>query len=151
MNLAIQRGEVDGRVVSEESAALYGPCNGMRALATLARKRAEQFPSIPTIFEAAAMNPAQSRLIGWRAGIAELGRVVMVTPGTPQDRTDVLRTVFADVIGDPTFVAEVKRLSLTANYASADEVRGSVEQAMETLDGAGLAEVRDIALNRYYH
>ena len=33
MNLAIQRGEVDGRVVSEESAALYGPSNGMRVVA----------------------------------------------------------------------------------------------------------------------
>src|SRR6185295_14700963 len=43
MNLAIQRGEADGRVVSEESAALYGPSAGMRVLLTLARHRAEQF------------------------------------------------------------------------------------------------------------
>jgi tripartite-type tricarboxylate transporter receptor subunit TctC len=150
MNLAIQRGEVDGRIVSEESAALYGPSNGMRALATLARKRAEQFPSVPTIFEAAVLRPAQARWIDWRAGIAELGRVVMVTPGTPEDRTNLLRAVFTDVIHDPAFVADVKRLSLSVNYASANEVRASVEQAMETLDKAGVAEVRDVALNRYY-
>ena len=48
MNLAIQRGEVDGRIVSEESAALYGPSNGMRFVAVLARKRVEQFPAAPT-------------------------------------------------------------------------------------------------------
>jgi tripartite-type tricarboxylate transporter receptor subunit TctC len=150
MNLAIQRGEVDGRVVSEEAAALYGPSSGMRVLATLARKRAEQFPSIPTIFEAAAIGPAQARLIDWRAGIAGLGRVVMVTPGTPQDRTDLLRAVFAEVIADPAFVAEMKRLSLSASYASADEIGVTVERAMDTLDKAGLAEVRDVAINRYY-
>ena len=46
MNLAIQRGEVDGRVVSEEAAALYGPSGGMRVLVTLARKRAEQRPAV---------------------------------------------------------------------------------------------------------
>jgi tripartite-type tricarboxylate transporter receptor subunit TctC len=90
-------------------------------------------------------------LIDWRTGIAGLGRVVMVTPGTPQDRTDLLRAVFADVIGDPAFVAEVKRLNLSANYASAQEVHAAVEQAMATLDTAGIAEVRDVALNRYYH
>ena len=38
MNLAIQRGEADGRVVSEEAAALYGPGTGMRTFVTLARK-----------------------------------------------------------------------------------------------------------------
>jgi tripartite-type tricarboxylate transporter receptor subunit TctC len=151
MNLAIQRGEVDGRVVSEEAAALYGPSGGMRVLVTLSRKRAEQFPDSPAIFEAASIGAAQARLIDWRAGIADLGRVLLVTPGTPQDRTDLLRAALAEVIGDPAFVAEIKRLKLSANYASAEAVRASVEQAMTTLDAAGLAEVRDIALNRYYH
>jgi tripartite-type tricarboxylate transporter receptor subunit TctC len=62
-----------------------------------------------------------------------------------------LRAAFADVIRDPAFAAEVKRLSLSVNYASADEVRAAVDQAMDTLDKAGIAEVRDIALNRYFH
>jgi tripartite-type tricarboxylate transporter receptor subunit TctC len=150
MNLAIQRGEVDGRVVSEESAALYGPSNGMRVVAVLARKRLEQFPDAPTLFEAAALSPAQARLIDWRASIAGLGRLVMVTPGTPQDRVELLQKAFADVIRDPEFVAEVKKLSLSANHASADEVRATVEHAMTTLAAAALAEVRQIALERYY-
>jgi tripartite-type tricarboxylate transporter receptor subunit TctC len=150
MNLAIQRGEVDGRIVSEESAALYGPSNGMRVAAVLARKRVEQFPAAPTLFEAAQIGPSQARLIDWRASIAGLGRLMMVTPGTPQDRVDLLRKAFADVIRDPAFIAEVKTLGLSANHASADEVRATIEQAMTTLDQAGLAEVRNIVLERYY-
>ncbi len=149
MNLAIQRGEVDGRVVSEESAALYGPSNGMRVVAVLARKRLEQVPDAPTLFEAAALSPAQARLIDWRASIAGLGRLVMVTPGTPQDRVELLQKAFADVIRDPEFVAEVKKLSLSANHASADEVHATVEHAMTMLDAPALAEVRQIALERY--
>ena len=82
MNLAIQRGEVDGRVVSEESAALYGPSNGMRVVAVLARTRVEQFPDAPTLFESAKLAPAQAHLIDWRASIAGLGRLMVVTPGT---------------------------------------------------------------------
>jgi tripartite-type tricarboxylate transporter receptor subunit TctC len=150
MNLAIQRGEVDGRIVSEESAALYGPSNGMRVVAVLARKRVEQFPAAPTVFEAAELGPAQARLIDWRAGIAGLGRLIMVTPGTPQDRLDLLRRAFAEVIGDGGFIAEVKKLGLSANHAGADEVRAAIEQAMTTLDQEGLAEVRNVALERYY-
>ena len=150
MNLAIQRGEVDGRIVSEESAALYGPSNGMRVVAVLARKRVEQFPAAPTLFEAAQLGPAQARLIDWRAGIAGLGRLIMVTPGTPQDRLDLLRQTFAEVIRDGGFIAEVKKLGLSANHAGADEVRAAIEQAMTTLDQAGLAEVRNVALERYY-
>src|SRR5882724_4497321 len=150
MNLAIQRGEVDGRIVSEESAALYGPSNGMRVVATLARKRVEQFPDAPTLFEAAELSPAAARLIDWRAGIAGLGRLMVVTPGTPRDRLDLLQKTFAEIVRDPAFIAEAKRLNLSANHAGADEVRAAVEQAMTTLDKAGLAEMRAIALERYY-
>jgi tripartite-type tricarboxylate transporter receptor subunit TctC len=150
MNLAIQRGEVDGRVVSEESAALYGPSNGMRVVAVLARTRVEQFPDAPTLFESAKLAPAQARLIDWRASIAGLGRVMVVTPGTPPERVDLLQKTLAEIIRDPAFVAEAKKLSLSANHAGADEVRATVEQAMTLLDKAGLAEIRQIALERYY-
>jgi tripartite-type tricarboxylate transporter receptor subunit TctC len=150
MNLAIQRGEVDGRVVSEESAALYGPSNGMRVVAVLARTRVEQFPDAPTLFESAKLAPAQARLIDWRASIAGLGRLMVVTPGTPPERVDLLQKTLAEIIRDPAFVAKAKKLSLSANHAGADEVRATVEQAMTLLDKAGLAEIRQIALERYY-
>jgi tripartite-type tricarboxylate transporter receptor subunit TctC len=150
MNLAIQRGEVDGRVVSEESAALYGPSNGMRVVTVLARTRVEQFPDAPTLFESATLAPAQARLIDWRASIAGLGRLMVVTPGTPPERVDLLQKTLAEIIRDSAFVAEAKKLSLSANHAGADEVRATVEQAMTLLDKAGLAEIRQIALERYY-
>ena len=151
MNLAITRCEVDGRVISDEAAALYGPSSGMRIVTTLARKRSEKFPDVPTIFEAGQLAPEQARLLDWRASIAGLGWIILVTPGTPQDRVDLLRKMLAEILRDPAFVAEVTRFSLAAGYASADEVRATVERAMTTLDAKGLAEMRDIALDRYYH
>ena len=150
MNLAIQRGEVDGRVVSDEAAALYGASSGMRVLATMARKRAAPFPDAPTVFEAASLTPAQAKLLDWRASIAGLGRLVLATPGTPPDRVELLRKAMADVMRDPAFLAEVKKFNLSANYASAEDVRATVEKAMTTLDEKGLAEMRDIVLDRYY-
>ncbi len=150
MNLAITRGEVDGRVISDEAAALYGPSSGMRIVTTLARKRSANFPDVPTVFEAAKLAPEEARLLEWRASIASLGRIILVTPGTPQDRVDLLRKMLAEILRDPEFVAEVKKFNLAAGYASAADVRETVERAMTTLDGKGLAEMKDIALERYY-
>jgi len=150
MNLAIARGEVDGRVISDEAAALYGTGSGMRVLATLARNRSEKFPDVPTVFEAAQLAPTAARLLDWRAGIAGLGRVILVTPGTPSDRIELLRSALGEILRDPAYVAEIRKVNLAAGYASAEEVRTMVEQAMTTLDARGLAEMKEIALDRYY-
>jgi putative tricarboxylic transport membrane protein len=151
MNMAIQRAEVDGRVISDEAAALYGESSGMRVLAILARKRSEKFPNVPTIFEAAKMQATAERLLDWRASIASLGRVILTTPGTPKERVDYLRAALADILRDPAFIAEMKKLNLAAGYLSAEEVKATVEKAMTTLDDKGLAEMKEIALNRYYN
>ena len=59
---------------------------------------------------------------------------MLVTPGTPPERVDLLQKTLAEIMRDPAFIAEVKKLNLSANYAGADEVRATVEQAMTTLD-----------------
>ncbi len=151
MNMAIQRAEVDGRVISDEAAALYGPSSGMRILTVLARKRSEKFADVPTVFEAAKLSAEAERLLDWRANIAGLGRVILTTPGTPKERVDYLRAALADVLRDPAFIAEMNKVNLAAAYLSADEVQASIEKAMTTLDAKGLAAMKDIALNRYYH
>jgi tripartite-type tricarboxylate transporter receptor subunit TctC len=150
MNIAIQRGEVDGRVISDESAALYAAGAGMRVLATLARKRSDLFPQVPTIFEAADLNAEQKRLIDWRASIAALGRVILVTPGTPQDRVDLLQKMLGEILTDAAFVAEAKKQNLSAGYVGAEQVRATVQSAMATLDEKGLSQVKEIVLERYY-
>lgn len=151
MNLAIQRGEVDGRIISDESAALYAAPAGMRILATLARKRGDLFPDVPTLFEAANLSAEQARLIDWRASIAGLGRVILVTPGTPQDRVDLLRKLLGEILTDPAFVAEAKKQNLSAGYVDAERVKATVASAMATLDDKELSQVKEIALDRYYH
>jgi tripartite-type tricarboxylate transporter receptor subunit TctC len=151
MNMAIQRAEVDGRVISDEAAALYGSSSGMRTLTVLARKRSEKFPDVPTIFEAAKLSPSAERLLDWRANIASLGRVILTTPGTPKERVDYLRAELAKVLQDPAFIAEMTKVKLAAGYLSAEDVQAAVEKAMTTLDAKGLAEMKDIALNRFYN
>ncbi len=123
----------------------------MRVITTLARATARRsFPNVPTIFEAAKLSPNAARLLDWRANIAGLGRVILVTPGTPPERVELLRRALADVLRDPAYIAEIRKLNLAAGFVGADEVRAAVEKAMTTLDEKGLAEMREIALERYY-
>ena len=150
MNIAMENGEIDGRVVSDESAALYGPSSGMRVIATLARQRAPSFPAAPTVFEAARLSPEAAAMLDWRAGIAALGRVIAVTPGAPADRVEHLRATLRAVLVDPGFIAEMRNMKLSASYAPASEVGDMMARAMKTLDARGLAEIKSIVIDRYY-
>ena len=76
--------------------------------------------------------------------------MILATPGTPPERVEVLRRALADVLRDPAYIAEIRKVNLAAGFAGADEVRAAVEKAMTTLDEKGLAEMREIALERYY-
>jgi hypothetical protein len=44
----------------------------------------------------------------------------------------------------------MKKFKLSAGFADARTVESTVTRAMTTLDDKGLAEMKDIALNRYY-
>ena len=66
------------------------------------------------------------------------------------ERVALLRKVLAETIRDPAFIAEAKKLSLSASHAGAEEVHAAVEQAMGTLDKSDMAELRHIVLERYY-
>ena len=119
-------------------------------MAILARKRSAQFPNAPTIFEAVKLDANSEYMLDWRADLASLGRLLLVTPGTPQDRIDLLRSEFADILADPAVLAEVKKLGLSVSYAPGEAVQGMIAKVMTALDAKGLAEVKDITLNRYY-
>ena len=150
INLSIESGETDARVVSDESAALFTRGSKLRVVTVLARQRSEQFKEVPTVYEQAHMSPGGARMLEWRAGVSALGRLVVTTPGVPADRLAVLRQAFKDVLADPEVVADIKKRSLTPGHADGAQVHGMVAKAMGTLDEAALAEVRGVITDRYY-
>ena len=150
MNIAIENGETDGRVVSDESAALFAKDGRFRVMTVLARERAEQFPEAPTIFESAKLSLEGAKMIDWRAGIAALGRLIVSTPGVPIDRVEALRSAFAGALNDPETIAEIKRRRLSPEFASGDEVDAMIKHALAMLDEGALAEVRKVVLEKYY-
>jgi tripartite-type tricarboxylate transporter receptor subunit TctC len=150
MNLAIENGEADGRVVSDESAALFARDGRFRVMTVLARNRGEQFPDAPTIFEGSKLTPEGARMIEWRADIAALGRLIVSTPGVPADKVAALRSAFAGALNDPDTIAEIRRRSLSPGFASGEDVDAMVKNALIMLDEPALVEVRKVVLEKYY-
>jgi len=150
MNLAVETGEADSRVVSDESAALFAKDGRFRIMTVLSRNRSEQFPDAPTIFEGAKLSPEGAKMIEWRANIAALGRVILVRPGVAADKVEALRSAFAAALNDPETVAEIKRRGMSPGFASGEDVEAMVKRSLTMLDEPALVEVRKVVLEKYY-
>ena len=144
MNLAIENGEVDARVVSDESAALFTKGKQFRVLAIMARQRSNSFPDVATIFEQAQFSPADEKLLDWRAGVADLGRLVVTTPNTPQESIKSLRSALALAVSDETFIKEVRRQGLEPTFMPGEKIEKNVSLALSALDEETLNRVREI-------
>jgi tripartite-type tricarboxylate transporter receptor subunit TctC len=150
INLAIESGEADARVVSDESAALFTRGGKFEVVAILDRDKSDKFPAVPTVFEQVRLSPAGERLLEWRAAIASLGRLVMTTKGSPADRIDALRRALKDTLADSAVVAEIKSRRLTPGYAGPEQVEKIVSKSLTMLDEPSLREVREVVLDKYF-
>jgi tripartite-type tricarboxylate transporter receptor subunit TctC len=150
INLAIESGEADGRVVSDESAALFTRSGKFEVVAILDRDKSEKFPAVPTVFEQVKLSASGERLLEWRAAIASLGRLVFTTKGAPAERIEALRHALKDTLADPAVVAEIRSRRLTPGYAGPEQVAKIVEKSMSMLDETALSEVRDVVLKKYF-
>ena len=149
MNLAIENGEVDARVVSDEAAALFTKSNQLRVMAIMSRDRSNSFPGVKTIFEQSSFKPEDEKILDWRAGVADLGRLVLTTPGTPPERIKTLRAAFDAVGKDGAFLKEVRSRGLEPGFMSGDEIQKNVAKALTALDEATLQSVRDIIMKNF--
>ena len=150
MNLAIEQGEIDARVLTDESGSRATRSGKIMALVTLSRERSVKFPKVPTVFEEVKTTAAQEKWLDWRAGLTALGRVIVTTPGTPKDRVDFLRASLKDVLTDPAYIANAKKRRLEPQYLDGGKVQDMVIKSMSTLDDKELAELKHVVLTKYY-
>lgn len=128
MNLALERNEIDGRVIAWSALKLDKPewiaDKKVNILAQLGPK-AEDLPQVPSV-EDLVKNPEDLRLIALFTAANRLGRPLATTPATPKDRVQMLRTAFDATMKDPAFLKDAKKLHIDIS-----PVRG-VDMAKET-------------------
>jgi len=127
MNLAIERGEVDGRCGwSWDSIKSTRPSwlreRKINLLAVFSLQKAADIPDqVPLIGDLATTDEQRQILRLHLAGQA-FGRPFFTSPGVPPDRKAALRDAFAAAMLDRDFISETNKLGLEVNPASGAEI-----------------------------
>jgi tripartite-type tricarboxylate transporter receptor subunit TctC len=115
LNLAMERGEIQGRGASWISVVTQAPQyiqdKKLKPLVVDGLTRDPLLPDVPTLVEL-AKTPEQKAALLMICGSTEFARAVFLPPGVPQDRVDALRRAFDATMKDPDFLAEAKKLMI---------------------------------------
>jgi tripartite-type tricarboxylate transporter receptor subunit TctC len=127
MNLAIERGEVDGRCGwSWDSIKGTRPDwlrdRKINLLAVFSPERAADIPAEVPLVGDLATSDEQRRVLRVHLAGQPLGRPFFSSPGVPEDRKLALRAAFDATIRDPDFVAEIGKAKLEINPTSGAEI-----------------------------
>jgi tripartite-type tricarboxylate transporter receptor subunit TctC len=136
MNLAMQRGEVDGRgtfswtslkphkkdwIDSGEVIVLYQ--QGLR--------KHPDIPEVPLVTDLAE-NDTQRQVLALQFTAFELGRPCFVHEGVPADRVQALRRAFDATMKDKDLLADAEKQGLEANPATGEEMQEMLKKVYAT-------------------
>jgi tripartite-type tricarboxylate transporter receptor subunit TctC len=136
VNLALERGEVDGRcgwswssVVSTR--AHWVKENKITLLMQLSLQKHPDLPNIPLITELAKTDEQRAilKLIFARQA---LGRPYLAPPDIPAERVAALRKAFVDTMADKDFLAEAGKAQLEITPVSGEAVQKLVGEVHQT-------------------
>jgi tripartite-type tricarboxylate transporter receptor subunit TctC len=132
--LAIERGEVDGRMfdfsyVRSNKPQWLEPASGFHILLQFARlARHPELAAVPTARELAFDDRARALIELAEAPLLGMARPFAAPPGVPQDRAQALRSAFLAVHHDEAFLAEAEKLGVDISPASAGDVLSHIER-----------------------
>jgi tripartite-type tricarboxylate transporter receptor subunit TctC len=135
MEIAIERGEVDGRAAVWQTLNTTQPTwikdGKVRFIMQNVLKRSPQLPDTPTYIELAKTDEAR-RIFELMAFQNVTSRPLVAPPGVPKDRVAALRRAFDAVVKDPVMLSELTRAGLEIEPSSGKEVQAAVERMIAT-------------------
>lgn len=146
-SLAVMNGEADALTISESSAINYAKGGKTKLVVTVGHTRSPKRPNIPTVYEMFQLTPEGKWWFDFRLGIKAIGRVIVGTPGIPQDRLSYLQKVWREILTDPAVIAEGAKTSHDVEYEAPDKL--DVKSLLERLPAQKLKEVQEVILKKY--
>lgn len=127
VNLAMQRGEVDGTcgmyMSSIRSQYQKDVDSGaLTILMTFGAERTKDFPNVPSVFEL-IKNDDDRKLADLIFGSDQIGRPISAPPGLAPERAATLRKAFDAMVKDPEFLAEATKIGLSMQAMTGDQVQ----------------------------
>jgi tripartite-type tricarboxylate transporter receptor subunit TctC len=145
MNLALRRGEIQGRSGSIwrdfESDFPKETADGtLLPIGQAGQVRDKDLPNIPLLTELVAGDPKKEAVARFVSESLTQNRSVAAPPGVPDDRVQILRAAFDHVMADPQFRADARREGLDLNPTTGAEVQATVADVLATPQ-----DIRDLA------
>ena len=136
VNLALERGEVDGRCgwswsSVESTRGNWVKDKKVNVLVQLALQKHADLPDVPLVTEL-AKNEEQKQILTLIFARQALGRPYLAPPGIPQDRVDALRQAFMNTMKDKEFLAEAEKAQLEITPIAGDALQKLVAEVYKT-------------------
>ena len=136
VNLALERGEVDGRCgwswsSVESTRKTWVTDKKITILMQLSLKKHPDLPDVPLIVDLAKTDE-QRQILKLIFARQPLGRPFLAPPGVPQDRVDTLRKAFMDTMADKDFLAEADKAQLEITPIDGASVQKLVTEVYRT-------------------
>ncbi|MBX9740945.1 MAG: hypothetical protein K2X62_12760 [Beijerinckiaceae bacterium] len=134
--LAMERGEVSGRVSTgwagdKETLQPWLDAGKVRFLVALSVKKSQVFPDLPLIMDY-ARNERERQVMELILASQVWGRPFVMPPDVPQDRLAAVKKAFNDMIVDPEFLEEAKKLRMDLEIVTADEMKTLLDRVYAT-------------------
>jgi tripartite-type tricarboxylate transporter receptor subunit TctC len=142
--LALERGEVDaicglGYSTLQASSPDWFVYNKINVIGQVALTRHARYPDVPNAMDLVS---AQDKKVYEFFGIVqEMGRPYLAPPAIPGDKLKALRTAFNATMKDKAFLAEMKKLRLSVDPMTGEEMVASIKK----LYGADQATLNRVA------
>ena len=132
-NLAMERGEVDGRGGGAFATVITANQDWFRegkitVLAQIGFEKERELPNVPLLID--LVKTEEERQIAMLVTLPTvLGYNHWVGPGVPQERVSMLQNGYAEALKDPELLADAKRQLLEIRYKSGPEIKEMVDKA----------------------
>jgi tripartite-type tricarboxylate transporter receptor subunit TctC len=136
VNLAMERGEVEGRCSSPWPSYLaatphYVTDKLITPIVQVGLQKEPDLPDVPLLRDL-AKSPQERAILDFMSTAVAIGRPIATTPSVPAERVAALRQAFDATLRDPAFVAEAEQQRLEIRAMSGGELADLIRQVIET-------------------
>jgi tripartite-type tricarboxylate transporter receptor subunit TctC len=136
VNLALERGEVDGRCGWSWSSVMstrpaWVKDKKINILVQLALQKHSDLPDVPLVTDL-AKNQEQKQILTLIFARQALGRPFLAPPGIPAERVAILRKAFMDTMKDKDFLAEAEKAQLEVTPIDGEKLQKLVSDVYAT-------------------
>jgi tripartite-type tricarboxylate transporter receptor subunit TctC len=136
VNLAMERGEVEGRSSSPWPSYLaatphYVLDKLITPLVQVGLEKEPELPHVPLLRDL-AKTPQEHQILDFMSTAVAIGRPVATTPGVPADRLAALRKAFDTTLADPAFIADAEKQRLEIRAMNGGQLADLVKSVIET-------------------